>query len=92
MTKSDHLVWIGALAIYQVYATVLVARAEVYDRGQKIRQIVIIWALPLVGAVLARIALNAAESRPAPVDRAFIPQEPNVDEAARKIPGPDAHL
>ena len=61
MGKSDYLLWIGALVIYQAYATVLVARADVYDRAQKIRQIVIIWALPLVGAVLARIALNAAE-------------------------------
>ena len=61
MSKSDYLLWIGALALYQAYATVLVARADVYDREQKIRQIVIIWVLPLVGAVLARIALNAAE-------------------------------
>jgi hypothetical protein len=91
MTKTDYLVWIGALVLYNLYATVLVVRAEVYERGQKIRQIVIIWLLPLVGAVLVRLALNAAERTPKPVDRAFIPQEPNAETDARNIPGPDAH-
>ena len=61
MTRSDYLWWIGALVVYQLYASALVANADIFDLRRKIRDIVIIWALPVVGAVLVRIALNTAK-------------------------------
>jgi len=56
----DYLVWIGALAIYQAYATALVAKSDYYTDSQKVRQVLVIWLIPLLGAILARSALNVA--------------------------------
>lgn len=64
MTKSDFLLAIGALLIFQVYATVLVIKSEHFDERTKMSQFMFIWLLPLIGAVLVRIALNAADRAP----------------------------
>jgi len=63
MTKSEFLTWMILLFVYQGYATVLVMRSDDFDQNQKARQIVMIWALPLIGAILVRIALNAARRK-----------------------------
>ena len=60
--KADNMtILIGALLIWQFYATVLVALSKYWDLHQKLFHIAIIWALPLLGALYARFALNAAE-------------------------------
>jgi hypothetical protein len=52
---------IGALLLWQLYATILVALSKHLDNEQKLRLIAITWALPLLGALYARFALNEAE-------------------------------
>lgn len=61
MTKTDYIVLIVGLIAYQCYATFLVLRSDHFDDVQKRRQVIFIWAIPFLGAILVRIALNAAE-------------------------------
>lgn len=62
--KADNLTFfIGALLLWQLYATVLVALSKHLDNEQKVRLIAITWALPLLGAIYARFALNDAERK-----------------------------
>lgn len=61
MTKSDYVVLIVGLIAYQMYATVLVLRCDHFDDTQKRRQVIFIWLIPFLGAILVRMALNAAE-------------------------------
>ena len=66
----------AALAIYQAYVTYRVARSLGLSRGQKLAQGMLIWLLPLLGAVVAHIMLgHDFEARPS--DRNFTPQAPN---------------
>ena len=60
--KYDNMtIIIGALLIWQFYSTILVAVTKHWDLHQKLLHIGIIWALPLLGAIYARFALNQAE-------------------------------
>ena len=61
MHPDNSTILIGALLLWQFYATVLVALSKRWDLHQKLLHIGIIWALPLLGALYARFALNAAE-------------------------------
>jgi len=61
MYADNTTILIGALLLWQLYATVLVALSRRWDLHQKLLHIGIIWALPLLGALYARFALNAAE-------------------------------
>ena len=61
MKADNTTILIGALLIWQFYATVLVAVSKHWDLHQKLLHIAIIWALPLLGALYTRFALNAAE-------------------------------
>jgi hypothetical protein len=45
-------------AIWQGWITRRVLRSELYERPQKVLQVVMIWALPVVGAVIAFAALR----------------------------------
>ena len=64
MTKSEIVLLIVVLIVYQAYATVLVMKSDHFDDTQKVRQVIFIWLIPFLGAVLVRIALNAAERAP----------------------------
>ncbi len=64
MTKSEIVLLIVVLIAYQAFATVLVMKSEHFDDSQKVRQVIFIWLIPFLGAVLVRIALNAAERAP----------------------------
>ena len=56
---ADSLVfWIGALLLWQLYATILVVLSRPLDNEQKLRLVAIIWALPFLGALYARFSLN----------------------------------
>jgi hypothetical protein len=61
MHTDNYTILIGALLLWQLYASVLVALMKRWDLHQKLLHIGIIWALPLLGALYARFALNAAE-------------------------------
>ena len=83
MTKSEIVMLLIALIIYQAYATVLVMKSEHFDDTQKLRQVIFIWLIPFVGAILVRIALNAAEREPKPADRTAETQKPDADHDGR---------
>ena len=61
MTKSEIVTLLVLLIAYQAYATLLVMKSDHFDDRQKLRQVIFIWLIPVLGAVLVRIALNAAE-------------------------------
>ena len=61
MHSDNYTILIGALLLWQLYASVLVALTKRWDLHQKLLHISVIWALPLLGALYARFALNAAE-------------------------------
>jgi Na+/melibiose symporter-like transporter len=76
--QSDRFAFfIGALLLWQLYATILVALNKHLDNEQKVRLIAITWALPLLGAIYARFALNQAE-------RDAAAQQAREDAAARE--------
>lgn len=83
MQADRFAFFIGALLLWQLYATILVVLNKHLDNEQKVRLVAITWALPLLGAVYARFALNQAErvaaAEQAKADRA-------ADEANRPNP------
>ena len=70
MHPDQYKYLIGALLLYQLYATILVAVSKYMDNEQKLRHIALVWALPLMGAIYARFALNAAEREAKQKERA----------------------
>jgi hypothetical protein len=58
MNADRYAFWIGALLLWQLYATILVALSRPLDNEQKLRLVAIIWALPFLGALYARFSLN----------------------------------
>jgi hypothetical protein len=80
MRMDNYAFWIGALLLWQLYATILVALSKSMDNEQKLRHIAIIWALPFLGALYARFALNQAE-REAAAERERQAREKPVEEA-----------
>ena len=59
----DYLVVIGALVIYQVMVTVMVVRSPYFADAQKRSQLLTIWLIPFVGAMIVRMAHNIAKSK-----------------------------
>ena len=81
MRMDNYAFWIGALLLWQLYATILVALTKAMDNEQKLRLVAIIWALPFLGALYARFALNQAEREAAARERqANQPNERPADE------------
>ena len=60
MSKNDWTLLIVGLIAYQAYATVLVIKSEDFEEDVKLKQIIFIWLIPVVGVVLVRMALNEA--------------------------------
>ena len=89
MTKSDYVMLIVALILYQAFATVLVLKSEHFDDHQKLRQVVFIWLIPVIGAILVRMALNAAEREQKPADRTPDARKPDAGDDAPPSAGPD---
>ena len=90
MHPDQYKYLIGALLLYQVYASILVALSKYLDNEQKLKYIAIAWALPLLGAIYVRSALNAAEREARQKERAAGVQEPGANGASRRVQGPDA--
>ena len=63
MTKNDWIMVIVGLIAYQSYATVLVIKSDDFDEDVKLKQIIAIWLIPIVGALLVRISINAAKRK-----------------------------
>ena len=60
MNVPDYMVVVGGVVLYQAVVTVMVVRSPHFARPQKLSQLLFIWLLPLIGAVMVRIAINAA--------------------------------
>jgi len=67
---------VAVLVLYQGYVTYRVAGSLGLTRGQKIGQCILIWILPIIGAVIAHIMLGH-ELGVRSADRNFTPQSPN---------------
>jgi hypothetical protein len=80
------LLLVGSTAVtgYGACIGILVMRADFYTKGQKIAQLVLILALPILGALVAHLIFRQQQASPLPVDRNFIPQQgPRPDELPR---------
>jgi len=48
---------VGLLVVTNIAASIYVARAPRYERSQTIAQIILIWVLPIIGAVICIVFL-----------------------------------
>ena len=83
MSKSDWTMLIIGLILYQFYTTVLVIKSEDFDDDVKRKQIITIWLIPIVGALLVRLSLNDAR-------RKRMEREARLLEREAKTQEPDA--
>lgn len=60
MSRNDWIMVIVGLIAYQVYATVIVIKSDDFDDDVKRRQVIFIWLIPIVGAMLVRMRVHAA--------------------------------
>jgi hypothetical protein len=68
---------------YSWYVAALVVRSNLYSSRQKITQVILVFVIPIIGAILAH-ALLTPKKVSSPPDRDFIPQgEPSVGEIPR---------
>ena len=57
---------IGAflLVLFNVYASLLVRRAEGFERSQKRNQLLLVWLVPIIGALIVAIFHTATSANP----------------------------
>lgn len=67
---------IGAVAFYQLYVTAILFRADEYDLQQQWLQVVMVWLLPLIGALGCHLLLRSQRTPSPRLDNRFVPQEP----------------
>ena len=60
MTRNDWILLIVGLIAYQAYATVLVIKSDDFDDDVKLKQVIVVWLIPIVGAMLVRMRIYAA--------------------------------
>ena len=53
----------ATIVVYQIYVTVAVIRFPGFQSGQKVLQVVLIWFIPLLGAVIAHVLIHLAAKR-----------------------------
>ncbi len=68
---------LGALTIYQLYVTIKVLASVQYSRRQKLAQVILVWLLPFIGAVLCHVFLVSDTQGPGEKDAAFTPDGGN---------------
>ena len=83
MHPDQYKYLIGALLLYQLYTTILVGLTKAMDLDQKLRNIALIWALPLLGAIYARFAINNAEREAKQAGRSTGVQEAKAGKGQR---------
>jgi len=73
----------AAIVGYSCYIAALVIRSNLYSSNQKAAQVLLVFVIPLLGAILAHAFLTPRKAS-SPPDREFIPQrDPSVDEIPR---------
>jgi hypothetical protein len=70
---------VGALVLYQMFVSIIIFRADEYGSFQRIVQLVIVWLMPLFGAIGCHMFLRSQRAQSPPKDYRFVPQEPNGD-------------
>jgi hypothetical protein len=66
---------ISAVLLFQVLTSVRLARTSQYTLEQKILQALLIWLLPIVGALIVYAVLGSEDTSPAKRDSNFVPQK-----------------
>jgi D-alanyl-lipoteichoic acid acyltransferase DltB (MBOAT superfamily) len=67
------------LVIYQLWVTVLICRADEYDSKQRNLQCLVIWLIPILGALICQLVLRSSSATIKPGNTDFVPQSPNGD-------------
>ena len=69
----EYLLWGAAvIAAYQLFVTVRVLRLPEYSRGQKVAQFLLIWGIPLFGAITCEVFLSSHRMSSSARDTAFV--------------------
>ena len=64
MQRFNFLIAIGlAIVVYDAWISILLMRLDQYDDSQKYRQLLLIWLVPVLGAVIVHIMMWA-DGRP----------------------------
>ena len=66
-----------AVIAYQLFVTVRVVRSDQYSSTQRIVQAILIWLVPLVGAVICHVVLFTDRQSPQRRDDNFVPATDN---------------
>ena len=60
---------------YQIWVTWRVVRCEDYTKAQRTIQAILVWALPLFGALIAHLVVYSSTTAPRKRDKDFIPED-----------------
>jgi hypothetical protein len=63
--------------IYQIYVSVILLRAEEYEKNQRFLQLFIVWGVPLLGAIGCHVFLRSQRETVCRKDNSFVQQEAN---------------
>ena len=66
-----------SLLIYQIWVSTKIWRSDQYDSKQRVLQLLIIWLLPLIGAVVCHSIVRNDDQKIQRADLDFVPQSPN---------------
>ena len=77
-TKTITLVALALIALaFQLYVSVRLIRFSDYSSAQKAVQLFLVWALPVVGALVVNLVIASTVSRDSSTDSAFTPDPGN---------------
>ena len=80
MSNSQIIALIFALLfVYQLRVTKIICFAEEYDNNQLVLQCLLIWLIPLFGALICQLMLRSSRIPSTPANTDFVPQPPNGD-------------
>jgi hypothetical protein len=68
---------IGGLLLYQLWISAVIFRASEYDSQQRMLQCLIVWLIPVIGAIGCHFFLRNSRGQVKREDFRFVPQPPN---------------
>jgi len=68
---------IGGVLLYQLWVSAAIVRAPEYDARQRMCQCLIVWLIPLVGAMVCHFFLRISRDPVKREDNRFVPQPHN---------------
>ncbi|MFZ6801312.1 hypothetical protein ACO0KZ_16060 [Undibacterium sp. Di24W] len=80
----DKLIYIGYLllmvvAIYQIRVSIIIWRAEEFEKIQRVFQLLIIWIIPIFGGLGCHLFLRSQRGTIQAKRNGFVHQESNVE-------------